>query len=142
MTSTLLVLTGIGIPDYSARGLDQTLEPIDATSQLRRSVNGDLIDLSNTALRKFKSTITCTDMDAPAVNGIWPGQSVTVDCVAELAYPTSGGSPDRPVVAGSSRVEGAFTFYRPQLTMLVASWRTTFDEWGAETGWRMELEEV
>ena len=29
---TLLVLTGIGIPDYSARGLTQTLEPIEAAA--------------------------------------------------------------------------------------------------------------
>ncbi|TBA16106.1 hypothetical protein [Rhizobium ruizarguesonis] len=139
---TVLVLTGIGVAPYSARGLEQDLQPIDGAGQLRRTVNGTLVDLSETQLRKFTSTISGTDQLSPAVNGVWPGRTVTVDCIAELCYPTSGGSPDRSVVSGSSRIEGAMTYYRPQLAMMVKDWQLRRDEYGAQVSWTLELEEV
>lgn len=139
---TLLVLTGIGVAPYSARGLEQTLQPVTASGQLRRTINGTLTDLSEMQLRKFRSTISGNDQLSPALNGIWPGATVVVDCIGELAYPTGTGSPDRPVVAGSQRIEGAFTYYRPQLTMKVVDWQLREDEWGRQVGWSLELEEV
>jgi hypothetical protein len=81
---TLLTLSGIGIPEYSARGLTQTLEPIDAAHQTRRTVNGELDDLSYAQFRKYKSTISGNDQEPPAVDGVWPGRVVTVECVTEL----------------------------------------------------------
>lgn len=139
---TLLVLTGIGVAPYSARGLEQTLQPISGAGQLRRTINGALTNLSETQLRKFSSTITGSDQLSPVTNDIWPGTPVTVDCIAELCYPTLGGSPARPVVSGSSRVEGAMTYYRPQLSMMVVNWQLREDEWGRQVGWSLELEEV
>jgi len=140
--TTLLSLSGEGVPPYSARGLTQTLEPIPAAANARRTVNGELIDTSVEELRKYQSTIQCNDQQAPAFDGIWPGQILTVDCVSELAYKTSGGSPSRTVVEGSSRVDGDYTFYRPQLTMMVVNWTASKDEWGAQVGWTLALEEV
>ncbi len=139
---TLLVITPTGVPPFSARGLTQTLEPIEAADQSRRTVNGDLVDVSDVAFRKFRSIISCVDQDVPALNGIWPGAAVTVECVAELAYLTSGGPADRTVVAGSSRVDGLFTFYRPQLSMLITGFEVSVDEYGAEIGWTLQLDEV
>ena len=139
---TLLSLATPGVPPYSARGLSQTLEPIDQATSARRTVNGTLIDLSVPELRKYRSTITCTDMDSPALDGYWPGSITVVDCVAELSYQTSTGGPERTVVPGSSREEGAFTFYRPRLTMMILRWSISKDEWGAACGWVLELEEV
>jgi hypothetical protein len=138
---TLLALSGIGVPDYSARGLTQTLEPIEAAISLRRTINGGLKDLSFAQFRKYKSTISCHDQEPPAVDGVWPGHVVTVDCVAELSYPASG-SPARTVVSGSARTEGAFMFYRPQLQMLVTGLSVNRDEYGAAVQWQMDLEEV
>lgn len=138
---TLLALTGIGIPDYSARGLTQTLEPIEASANLRRTVNGALVDFSYVPFRKYKSTISCQDQEPPAIDGVWPGRLVTVDCVAELSYPAAS-APTRPVVPGSVRNGGAFTFYRPQLEMLVTGFSISWDEYGATTHWQMDLEEV
>jgi hypothetical protein len=135
---TLLVLTGIGIPGYSARGLTQTLEPIEASVSLRRTVNGSLVDLSFAQFRKYKSTISCQDQEPPAVDGVWPGHVVTVDCVTELSY-ASGGSPARAVISGSSRTEGAFVFYGPQLQMLVTGFSVNRDEYGAAVQWQMTL---
>ena len=141
MSDTILVLTGIGIPAYSARGLTQVLQPIEAAGSQRRTVNGTLVDLSLAQFRKYRSTIRCSDMEAPALDGIWPGHMVTVDCVVELSYP-SAGSPDRTPVTGSVRSEGGFIFYRPQLTMQVIGLSIEKNEWGAVTGWTLELEEV
>ena len=141
MSDTLLVLTGIGIPAYSARGLTQTLQPIEAAGSQRRTVNGTLVDLSLSQFRKYRSTIRCSDMEAPALDGIWPGAMVTVACVVELCHPV-GGSSERTPVTGSVRTEGGFTFYRPRLTMQVIGLFVEKNEWGAITGWTLELEEV
>ncbi|RWN35785.1 MAG: hypothetical protein E5Y67_03580 [Mesorhizobium sp.] len=142
---TLLRLDPIGVPPYSARGITQSLDPIGTAAQLARTVNGTLINLSDTAFQKYKSNISCTDQQQPALDGVWPGDILTVDCVIELSYLT-GGSPSRPLADSTSepatRTEGAFTFYRPRLTMMVVTYSKTFDEWGAVSGWSLDLEEV
>ena len=140
--SDVLTLYGIGVPPWSARGASQTLEPIQASQQLRRTVNGELIDISRPEFRKYRSRISCADQQPPAVDGVWPGQVVTVGCISELSYLTAGGAPSRMPVAGSSRTEGAYTFYRPSLTMRVVSFSQDTDEYAAEVSWSLELEEV
>lgn len=141
--STLLVLTGIGVTPYSARGLTQTLEVIQQAAQLRRTVDGTLVSVSQPQFQKYRSTISCTDQEAPALDGVWPGLLVTVDCVAELAYPAgSSAGPSRDAVPGSTRTEGDFDFYRPRLDMMVVGFTEQTDEYGASVGWTLELEEV
>lgn len=139
---TLLVISGNGIADYSARGLTMTLDPIDASAVLARTVNGALIDLSPAQMRKYKSSISCTDVETPALDGIWPGIVLTVDCVVELGFLTATGSPGRPVIPDSSRTAGAWTYYRPQLQMRVAAYTVSRDEYGAQTEWTLDLEEI
>lgn len=139
---TLLGLSGEGVAPYSARGITQTLDPIGQAANNRRTVNGALKDISFSSFRKYKSTISCGDQLPPAVNGVWPGRTLTVDCVSELSYKTAGGSPERPVVAGSSRVDGEYTYYRPQLTMIVMDYSVQTDEYQAVVSWSMSLEEV
>lgn len=140
--NTLLVISGPGLPTYAARGLTQTLDPIDAAGALARTVNGGLIDFSPPQMRKYKSTISCADVEAPALDGIWPGQPLTIDCVPELGYLTAGGTPQRNAVPGSERTAGAWTWYRPRLDMLVVSYSTSTDEYAAAVQWQLELEEV
>lgn len=139
---TVLVLTGVGVPPYSARGLTQTLDPVEASAQFRRTVNGELVALSNSVFRKYRSTITGNDQQAPGFNGLWPGQLVTVECVAELGYETATGTPERTVVSGSSYTEGAWTYYRPQLSMMVLAFNMERDEYGAQVSWSLQLEEI
>lgn len=134
-----LVIAGIGLPAASIRGVTQTLAPIAAAAQLMRTVNGALIDVSAAAFRKYASTIRCSDQAPPALDGVWPGALVIVDCVADLVHPV-GGSPARPVVA--SRIDGSFVFYRPRLTMRVVSFEIERDEWGAAVAWTLTLEEA
>jgi hypothetical protein len=137
---TLLKINALGIPPFSARGLKQTLTPIQQASQNRRTVNGDLKDVSFDGFKKYASTITGSDQNPPAVDGIWPGLSVEVECISELSYLTSVGAPARPIVTGSSRVSGSFTFYRPKLQMRIMSFNVDTDEWDAVVGWSMALE--
>lgn len=142
--NTLLAIAEFDIPPYSARGVSQTLRPIGEAAQLARTVNGTLTDLSvGIAFRKFQSTISCTDMDHPAPDDIWPGMQLTVSCITELKYrDTTDGAAARPIVSGSERSEGGYVYYRPRLTMRLVDYRVDTDEWGAATGWSMDLEEV
>jgi hypothetical protein len=146
-TGTLLVLSqvstgGLLIPLYAARGLTQTLKFIRQAADIPRTVNGGLVDLGQAQFRKFASSIECKDFAAALPDGVWPGDELTVSCVAELRYLTAGGAPSRPVVDGSAYVSGAWTFYRPQLTMRVMDAQLSADEYAATGAWRLELEEV
>ena len=104
--STLLKISGVGMSPYAARGLTQTLNPIEQAKDLRRTINGELIDFSVEQFRKYASVISGNDQMPLGVAGIWPGRDVQVECIAELYYVTAGGSAERPVVAGSERTEG------------------------------------
>jgi hypothetical protein len=138
---TLLRLSGFGVQPYSARGLTQTHNPIQQASQNKRTVNGNLKDISFPGFRKFASTISGADQLPPAIDGVWPGLEVEVHCLFELQHLT-GGTASRPVVPGSSRVEGAFTLYRPILMCRVVNFSVSTDEYGAQVSWSMELEEI
>lgn len=139
--TTLLELVGVGVPPYSARGITETLQPIDIASQTRRTINGSLKDLSVSQFHKYKLNLTATDQQPPAVSGVWPGKLVAVKLISELCYETLGGVAEREAVAGSSRVEGDFTFYRPILNMRVIGFSAAKDEYGATVPWSMDLEE-
>ena len=139
--TTFLVLQGIGVPPYSAPGLTQTIAPIDAAKNLQRAIDGTLMDLSSEQFRKFKSTISGTDQQPPAIDGVWPGHTVEVDCISELCYPEYA-VPSRNAVPGSEREENGFVFYRPSLQMMVTDFSIQTDEYGAQVGWTMDLEEI
>jgi len=131
-----------GVPLYSTRDATQTLHPIAAAADVQRTVNGKLVDLSDElTFRKFASEISVTDFNSMAFDGFWPGMTLAVDCVAELVYLT-GGTPSRPVVAGSDYTLGSFTFYRPHIIFKLLDFNISFKEWAAETSCSMSLEEV
>lgn len=144
MTDSVLVLEGVGVVPYSTRAAKQTLEPISqAGAGVYRDVNGTLRSVANASFNKYKSTISCTDQRPFAVDGVWPGKTVTVSCIATLAYlDQSGATPARTAVTASSVTEGDWIFYRPKLDMMVTGFSIDYDEYGAEVGWRMDLEEV
>ncbi len=144
VASTLLVITGIGIPPWSARGLTQSLDPIPQAGDIRRTVNGAPVNLAAAQFKKYRSTISGSDHDTGAFSGIWPGQVVTVECIQELGYLTASGpgADDRTPVSGSVRLSGDYTFYRPALVMMVTGGPTaSWAEWEAQNTWSIELEE-
>lgn len=146
--TTLLVIVGtdhadgVGVPPYSARGLRQTLTPISQAVAFRRTVNAKLTNLAPSQFHKYKSTIHCDDQQAPTFDGLWPGAEIQVDCIAELAFKTIGGTPQRPMVDGSQRVDGDFTFYRPRIIFKVINFTNDTFEYEAKNSWQMELEEA
>lgn len=141
VADTVLVISGLGVPEYSARGLQQTLGPINEAGEFDRDVNGGLVDLTPPQFKKFRSTISCEDSEAPAFDGVPIGTLVTVECAAELPYLTEGGMPSRTAVEGSARVVGAWTYYRPVLNMVVVGFSLTRDEYNHTDSWQLDLEE-
>ena len=144
-TGTLLTISVMGVPFYSARGLTQTLSPIQAIrnnrNNLRRTIGGTLVNLTPTQFLKYSTKITCRDQQPPAIDDIWPGTPIVVSCVAELSYPV-GGTPQRPEVSGSSVTVDGFVHYRPVLTMMIVDLDENLSEWDAQYSWSLELEEI
>ena len=142
-TDTLLTISGFGEMLYQARGLSQTLSVIPEAKDQERSITGKLLDLSNPAFQKYATKITCTDINFPPLDNVWPGMVVTIGCAAYLCYLTGNtGSPARPEVSGSSYVLGAYTYYRPVLEMLIGEPDETFEEWKAQVQWTISAEEI
>lgn len=140
---TLLKLDPIGVPPYSARGIDQTLEPIALATDIEEDINGILVDFSAPQFRKYKTEITCTDNEAPALSGVWPGRTIlTISCVQELGYLTASGLPERPVVEGSMRASGDMTYYRPILVMMVTGYSAGRPEWAGTINWKLSASEL
>lgn len=141
---TLLVMSPIGVPLYSCRGLTQTLTPVsEAKPAPRRTINGELRWLGLSQMQKYESVISCTDQDAPAFDGIWPGQAVLVNCVCELAY-VAGGSPGRTIVPGTTprTTEDNFVYYYPQIAFMVVDYNTSMEEWARDYQWQLSLREI
>lgn len=145
---TLLKITplsgrsGFALTPYAGRGATQTLDQIDSPAPAtRRDINGTLYDVSAPQFEKYQSSISFKDTEAPKMDKAWRGQPVEVECAYELSYDT-GGTAGRPVVAGSDRVDGHTTYYRPVLQMRVKNVKSAFNEWGAEYVSQMDLEEI
>lgn len=136
--------TAPGVTPYSARGLKGKLSLIQGIggNNLRRTINGTLLDLNPAQMRKYVLEISGGDQAPPALDGLWPGMQVDVDSNVELAFLTAGGSAGRTMVPGSERFEGAYTYYCPRLTMLVVDLGVERDEWAAAVSWSLTLEEL
>lgn len=119
-TGTLLELTGITLNNYSARNLTLQMVPIDP-GELAYDANGTLHDLTMTQFRKYKFTITCTDVDAPVLDNLWKGQLVSITIL-----PFSG------FAAISDEIEQTFD-------CMLSNWTMGNEEWPRRTGWTLEL---
>lgn len=131
------------LPFYSARGLTQTMSPIDATVSQRRTVNFELVNLALVRSRKYESVISAKDIRPPSRDDVWPGKVVLVGCAYLASYSTIGGSPARGVVSGSQHDDGhGFTFYQPLMTFMLGKPQGSFDEWNAGYTWSIPMKEV
>lgn len=120
--STLLSINEINFSDYASRGIRQSLE-IEDNGELERDCNGTLHDLTLPSHRKYTTTIECTDHEAPPLNGIYKGSTITVVCLPNLGV--------------SDATDGTLT-----MTMMVTGWRTQFDEWEADVAWSLTAREI
>ncbi len=132
-----------GVNPYSARQLRGTLSPISLAKgedKLVRTINGTLIDISAPQMRKYQLEISGNDQAPPALDGLWVGMRVFVNSHVEIAVRT-GAAFSRPA-AGTPRVEGDYTYYRPQFQMLVVEWSIDREEYAQDVGWSLTLAEV
>jgi hypothetical protein len=134
-----------GVNPYSARGLRGTLTPIDMArglDKLARTVNGTLVDISAPQMRRYQLQVTGNDQAPPALDGLWVGMPVSVNSHVEIAYLTASDVRSRLAVPGSQRVEGDYTYYCPQFSMMVVDWQIEREEWEQAVSWSLTLEEV
>jgi len=121
---TEIVVDGLDIPDDAARGITMTLEPIAASSKMERTLNGELIDVSDPAFRKYRVTLTCSDMEVPSLIQVWPGTQLTITCLPDLG--------------GNDGSGGAMVL----ICLVAEPWKVSADEWGAAKTWSLALEQV
>lgn len=164
---TVLVLGDLIIPVGAGRGISQSLGRID-NGQLRRTVNGILVDTTRSINQKFVSTINATDMSAPTFAELWKGMELVVECISKLrqfVVPAEdivtlirpaveesifGYKPDgtkiEPIDVNGLVVTFAENIvrleFRPILTMLVVDITDDSDEYASSESWSIQLEEV
>lgn len=149
--STLLVINGLPFSNFATRGVKETVEPLEDSSQFRRTVNKILRYTGvGEPARKFKFSYSGEDLKGLPVNALYIGKPVIFHGITEFGeYGNLPSNPDlwtdniRPMVPGSLRqgIDG-FIYYRPIISGLITSFSTNEDEWGAVTSWSLEIEEV
>lgn len=167
---TILVLGDLEIPAGAARGITQTLQPID-NGDVRRTINGTLTDLTRVVNRKFASQISIADQATPAIAELFKGQTLLVESITKLRQNVSPPSttetlirdpvvssvlgrdaactPITPtIVGGTGNRDITFATpvvmieFRPILNMMILQYSLNTDEYGAEEGWTLDLEEI
>jgi len=164
---TNLKLGDLVIPVGAGRGITQTINLVD-NGDLRRTVNGELLDLTRDENRKYESQISANDQKTPSLAGIWKGMQLTVECVAiirQLVNPANttatlirdyvtgtvvGRDINGAKVTPTSVIGLVATFptnivmveWRPKLVMLVSDVQISDDEYEATQSWDISLEEV
>lgn len=116
---TLLAITGIDLGSYSTRDLQVEVAPV-AAGELVYDVNGNLVDMTLATFRKFAVTISCTDVEAPDLVGVWRGKEVTISLIPDLGL--------------DEGTDGPMT-----LNCMVDSWQSGRRERLAETAWSITL---
>lgn len=109
MTDTNLTFsTGPYLGAFAARGISESLKPIDA-GRVARTINGALVNLGLSQHRKYALSITFADVQPVGLDGVYKGMAVTVGCISELgksctiASLTGTASLGRAAVSGSGR---------------------------------------
>jgi len=115
---TDLVITGVTIPECAARGMVEEIGLIAQAAQVKRTVNGTLVDLSDPNFRKRKWRISGSDMSFPDFSSAWPGMSVSVTTTSTIG-------------SGHLSISGR-----------LLDWTATYNEWDAATTWTMDVEEI
>lgn len=169
MSESNLILGIPGLPPESARNCIQELCPIP-NGEFKRSINGNILFLESTERRRYRSVISCKDLNIPIVDEIWIGSQIHVGCIQNLwqsiAVQTQKVRLIRPAVEGSICVmdsignpikfnfdgndvaiekaynERIFVCFRPWLIMQVIDFSMETNEWGMTGGWKLILEEV
>jgi hypothetical protein len=122
--STLLSIDSLDFSDYATRGITCALRP-EQNGTIERDWNGNAVVLTIANFRKYQVTVSCTDQEGPPFADVWRGDGpYTVRLISDL-------------VGGTLSTDNVLT-----LSMYVQDWSVSRDEWGAETGWQLDLVEA
>lgn len=142
--SVCVLYSPMGLPFYSARDMECVLEAIKEHEQMERNLNGRLVDLSIPGLfEKYMVTLTCTDMFAPMIGGVWQGAQVVIDCPCQISYPSSVSTPPKPLATGTIVEDDGHGTKRiyPKLTCLIRGISQGFKEYPSKYNWSLKMEE-
>ncbi|WP_323811269.1 hypothetical protein [Yoonia sp. 67-2] len=160
----------IFFPPGSARGISTSIEQIES-GELRRTVNGNLVDLTREELRKYAISLSCDGMSLPGFDSVWrgmictitppvrwiikvePGQnSVTFARPAANAkmFDAETNNPFPDPIIGSNGTSATFSAqasvawieYQPIFQTRVVGRSESSEEWEASATWSLELEEI
>lgn len=99
-------------PAGSARGIQTSISQI-SSGELRRTVNGSLVDLTRAALRKYSVSLSADGQAFPDLRGMWKGQKVTIAppvwWTAHVPEGTQTVQLERPAADGSWTLRDAAT---------------------------------
>lgn len=166
---TSLIISELGIGWQSGLDIHESLKPIEA-GELRRTVNGALLNLTAVEFRKLVLRISSDDIRPPALSQLWRGDVLTVVPVTEMGDLVPAGGQSRTLVRdphpGSVRCltrgfgdvpctvvgrvvtlptpasEAVRIYYRPMLSMMVSGWSIDESEAAASSSWSLDLEEI
>lgn len=86
-----LEISGIAFPPGSDRFISVSVQAIGEAADMRRTVNGQLVNVARSAFRKHAVSISCSDQRPPGLAEIWPGHYV--ECIAPAPHILSLHSP-------------------------------------------------
>lgn len=165
MGETNIILSRGGFPPLSARGCQQTLEPIER-GDFKRTIKGDLIYLGRHTHHKYKSIVACQDKEAPALESLWKGEEIQVGCIQRLWQKPANSQvklerPPRPhsiIVLKEGKPFSQFEAqgnviqidewqnvlvgYQPILNMVLVDFTIQYHEWAHTSGWTLKLLEA
>ncbi|WP_146684187.1 glycine-rich domain-containing protein [Thioclava sediminum] len=152
--------TEIPLPPGAYRFIDFAAKPISASANLRRTIDGNLVNLSDSAFQRLEVDISCSDQKIPALSGLWPGAVLTIHSPSIMTEPGPAVTLARDPVPGSIRaydadgieiaqptgrtlnVSGAAYYeYRPILTVMVTAISSSDKEFKASRSWSITAEE-
>lgn len=168
---TNITIGTINIPKGAGIGISETLQPVD-NGALRRSINGDLKDLTRPENRKFEYSISGGDSASPALAALWkgsiingvipvikmrdnldtPGLAITLtrepDPATVIGYTAACEKVTPDTIGGTDNKDITFLTnvdyveYRAIFDFMVVSNSVDADEYAATEGWQIDFAEV
>lgn len=165
MHDTDLILSSGAFPPFASRGCQQDLHPM-VKPIYKRTINGNLVNVSVQSGEKYHSIIRCHDQEPPAFDGLSKGEILTVHCIqriwqnakeadflfarphrrhtlvvlekGQVVQPTFFSKTQLTISKPTETLVG----YCPILTMVITDFSLSFDEWRQACTWQLDLLEV
>lgn len=139
---TLLILEERAIPLYAGRNLTVSVKQVDEGKNIKRTVNGKAINLSNPAFRKYEVEIRGSHIWPPSLDGLWVGEELTLALPIDFYNTSTGATSGLTAATGSTGSYMGYSMYRPVMDVMVTDFSDEFDEWAGDHSWSLTLTQV